>query len=317
MTLEEGVRRGAVLLAEGNDDEHVLATLRAEGIADAIARRIVIFLPLAFGRRFLGGIGDGGGPRLSRTYAVHTSSHEHTLAEDPVYIEALAHAARADEESFRAIALRSSEVDAVNSALHSGSRIEDLVLSPPTLLEAFPEPERGGPADAATPFESNARVYLAPESALAREWIDAALEAHGAKASIGAADWSGITRPPTFFLQLDVRMHGAVLGERSVLESVGGVGDSVEAAIKNAFDKFCVGALHPLLACIVDEGLGGDQVEWVTREGSGEGGASARGRSSSNGSSPRASRSGRSSTRSSKRGCVRRRRARPTGYASS
>lgn len=94
------------------------------------ASRHVAMIPLAFGRVLL--------DKLGVTYAATAiiDDREVSLADDPVYCTALAHARVVHDhggDMFRALALRSSEIDAVNQALNRGSQPGDLILSPPVM----------------------------------------------------------------------------------------------------------------------------------------------------------------------------------------
>ena len=70
-------------------------------------------------------------------------------------------------------------------------------------------------------------------------------------------------------IQLDVLAYSAThLADRRLVESFVGVGDSSDAAIHDAVDKFRRAALHVLLASFVSRELGADQVEWGRWAGS-------------------------------------------------
>ena len=124
------VTHAAALMVE-LDDEAVIARLVADGHAERDARLAVAFLPLAFGRSLLGPLGV----ELAATAMLGDA--EVVLADDPLYRAAADHAARVHESGpndlFRALALRSAEVSAVNQALNAGSQAADLVLSPPMI----------------------------------------------------------------------------------------------------------------------------------------------------------------------------------------
>jgi hypothetical protein len=113
------------------DDEAVIARLVAENHVERDARLAVAFLPLAFGRALLGPLGV----ELAATAML--GDVEIVLAGDPLYRAAAEHATQVHEsgpsELFRALALRSAEVSAVNQALNAGSQAADLVLSPPMI----------------------------------------------------------------------------------------------------------------------------------------------------------------------------------------
>ena len=115
--VEVGV--GAFLEGESPPaDEAILASLEQAGVDDWLAVRLLIFLPLAFGRLLLPGA------QLSDRFMDGNS--ERRLADDPVFVWASQRAARAIRHEAEWIGLRSSEVNAANKLLHAGDRMEDL-----------------------------------------------------------------------------------------------------------------------------------------------------------------------------------------------
>lgn len=129
--------------------------LDAAGIPSRAASDVLAFMPLAFGRALL----DGMGIEFSPEYAWPDGGGETRTAplrEQPVYAAAEALAARLMEtqqggDAFVAVALCSSEFTAVNEALNHGSQPENLVLGPPFLIPPDTEAPSVAPAPSATP----------------------------------------------------------------------------------------------------------------------------------------------------------------------
>lgn len=262
---------------EGIEDGEVVEALVGRGVSPALAGRIVAFLPMAFAQTALSG---PTGATFGTTYVRRDedgATTEHALAEEPVFVEALAAAQRDWGSAARsAVAGRSAELDAINAALHHGSRLEDLELGPTVIPSA-----RLPPLDAAErDLVSRAHVELVAESSRLRRRLGELLRAHGLVGGPGAsgyevagviavdgAVWSWRTGPGYLIVQIDVRVAAPRLGGRAIVESCGGVGATIEAAVGDAFSKFCRSSLHPLLAALVDESLGHEQVEWETWTG--------------------------------------------------
>lgn len=242
--------------ASDGDDDQVVDAMAAAGVDRDLAAEALVFVPLAFGRAAF----SGAGPEFPASYSA--AGVERDLADHPLYLEALAAAGRCDRRLFRDVVLRSSETAALNSAAHAGSKLEDLIVSPPVLST---DPARGR-----AELETALRLHLDPESRRAARMTREVFEAHGPEsgaAEVTARVYSGSVRPGFVTLQLDVELAHPDLGDRRVLESSGGVGDGTAAALGNAFEKFCRGALHPILGGVIDASLGGDQVEVCERDG--------------------------------------------------
>jgi hypothetical protein len=259
-------------------DDGIAQLLTAAGIPAGPAERAVAFLPLAFGRVLLADLG----PRFADEYvevdATRRVRARLKLSDDPLFAASLRSAKGADRAQMQAIALRSAEVNALNQALHAGSKAEDLVFTPPLITL------RATAQDTGTPWW---RAWLRPDSAPSantvlpgaslRSAIEELLSGHGLKVSrrFGA---SALEDGQTFevrsfpralhgesaLLQLDVRVRAPLLGERAIVESFAGSGKTIDTAVHSAVDKFARGSLHVLLATLVRESLGGDQVEWET-----------------------------------------------------
>lgn len=134
-TIEDAIRAAVPLLADGLADDTIVQQLAATGVAPVTAEQVVAFVPLAFGRVFL----DGLGITFADEYTAPKDGAQvrRPLKAHPVYRAAQAAAMKAQREEgaqFANVALRSSECSAVNNALNAGASPENLVCGPPALL---------------------------------------------------------------------------------------------------------------------------------------------------------------------------------------
>jgi hypothetical protein len=140
MNVQAAIRRAVPVIAQhGSSDPVILLSwlLRA-GLPRALAIRAVWFIPLAFGRELLGSMGVV----LSDTYVRMTEAggmgDERELAGEEVFREAVklapVLAQELGKDVFTAVALQSSEMDAVNQALNAGISAEGLVASSPVII---------------------------------------------------------------------------------------------------------------------------------------------------------------------------------------
>lgn len=141
MEILESIKTAAPIFAEHKDsDWEVLEqALVNAGISPPLTTRLIEFMPLAFARALLEGMGIA----FEEYYVRHdpqTNRNQHTkLADETVYRESFEAASsimaqKLAGDAFMAVALRSSELAAVNDALNNGSKPEDLVMSPPVML---------------------------------------------------------------------------------------------------------------------------------------------------------------------------------------
>jgi len=113
--------------------------LQEAGIPKAISNRLLEFMPLAFARVFLDGLGIEFGEYYIRFDSKTNRKISKKLVDEPVYRESFAFASsliaeqKAGDELI-SIVSRSSEFVAMNKAMNDGSRPEDLISSPPILL---------------------------------------------------------------------------------------------------------------------------------------------------------------------------------------
>jgi hypothetical protein len=113
--------------------------LQEADISPAIANRLLEFMPLAFARVFLDGLGIEFSDYYIRFDSKTNRKVSKKLVDEPAYSESLAVASTLMAEQkagddFISVVSRSSEFVAMNKALNDGSRPEDLVSSPPVLL---------------------------------------------------------------------------------------------------------------------------------------------------------------------------------------
>jgi hypothetical protein len=139
MNVATAIRLAVPILAEhGRADSGVLrASLLGAGLSSEHAHDAVRFVPLAFGRQILAGMGIELPDSYIRVRAVDGRREEKLLAEEPFYLQAFKAASTLGSELggdvFTNVALLSSELQAVNEALNAGSSPEDLVASPPLI----------------------------------------------------------------------------------------------------------------------------------------------------------------------------------------
>jgi len=137
----EDIAQAAEVLRKQTDssDEQLITALVKAGFDQARAIKMVEFIPLAYGRAWMEGKGVQFTDYYLRMSEDGESYTEHELEDEPVYREAAAAAqseiaAGSGFDELFPIAGRSAEFRAINSALHGGSRLEDLELSPPIFL---------------------------------------------------------------------------------------------------------------------------------------------------------------------------------------
>lgn len=189
-------------------------------------------VPLAFGRQLLDGLVSA-----PSTYQAHDG--EHAFADDPLFVAARERARQASREELEAIAMRSSEVIAVNKALHAGSRPEDLVLAT-TFVPS--EPDR-------TP-----RSFGGTDRTVAQM-----VRAHGADFALDVRVTPKRVDKQLAMLQLDVM---ATHEDRSIIESYAGVGSTILAAQKEALTKLMQCSLHVFIAVLAGRDHCRDHVDW-------------------------------------------------------
>jgi hypothetical protein len=148
--IEKAAMTSAPLLASGATDEFIIDVLGTAGYDRGVSEQVLAFLPLACGRIFLQGLGI----TFSDDYGALQNGETvmKPLAGNAVYQIVEAYVRRRHREGapfFPKVAMRSSEVDAVNQALNAGANPADLVCGPPMLLREWAEVEIEAPEPAA------------------------------------------------------------------------------------------------------------------------------------------------------------------------
>jgi hypothetical protein len=113
--------------------------LQEAGIPASLSNRLLEFMPLAFARAFVDGLGIEFGEYYIRFDPKTNKKVSKRLADEPVFTESFSYASsliagKQSGDEFTAVVFRSSEFVAMNKAMNDGSRPEDLVSSPPVLL---------------------------------------------------------------------------------------------------------------------------------------------------------------------------------------
>jgi hypothetical protein len=135
--------REAILLAMPIFSRHAEAgssVIREElekgGLSPKLAAEIIEFLPLALARAMLDGMGVQFEDHYVRQTARGRVIGEKPLLDEPVFREglAIANELSAGGEEYIAVAGWSAEYQAINKAMNSGSRPEDLRCAPPVVF---------------------------------------------------------------------------------------------------------------------------------------------------------------------------------------
>jgi hypothetical protein len=143
--------REAILLAMPVFTEHArggLSAIRRElekaGVPRKLAAEITEFLPLALARAMLEGMGVHFEDHYVRQTARGRVIGRKLLADEPVYREglAIANELSGGGEEFVAVAGWSTEYQAINKAMNSGSRPEDLRCAPPVVFAEHDDDRR-------------------------------------------------------------------------------------------------------------------------------------------------------------------------------
>jgi hypothetical protein len=234
----------AFLVHRDAQDDEVQAILERTGVEPWLAQRLVVYLPVAFGRRLLTG--------ATLSERVDDGGTERRLADDPVYVAAQERVERAVREEVSVISVRSSEVSAANQALRAGSNVEDMVFSPLALARPL-APAGTGHGGVPSPRAAFADLLAAHGFAVeAPLSIDARVFPRLQERSVG--------------VQVDFAIAHPSLAVPILLESFAGWGPTWRDAIGQSLEKFEYSSLHPLIAGLLDRGACHDQVQWERLE---------------------------------------------------
>ena len=233
------------------DDDEIRAFLERAGVEEWLAARLVAFLPVALGRVVLTGA------TMADTL---NDGVERPLADEPVFGAAQERARRASRQEIEVIGLRSSEVHAVNAALQHGSRLEDLVLSPVTLVSPLPpcgSGHGGIPSPRQAFVESSRPTVTRSRPARAR--------LHSGSLQLDARVFPRV-KESAVSVQVDLAVRHPALAVTWLLESFGGMAATWSDALGQTIDKFQRASLHPLIAALLDCTSCVDQVSWERME---------------------------------------------------
>ena len=139
MTVREAILRAVPVFAAhpGGGPDELRAELTKAGLPAALAADVVEFLPIAVARALLHGMGIRFADVYVRQSAQGQVIGQKRLDDEPVYREGLAMAdeiGRMGDDALTAVVNFSSEYQAINKALNSGSRPENMSCSPPVML---------------------------------------------------------------------------------------------------------------------------------------------------------------------------------------
>ncbi|MFG2091499.1 DUF6348 family protein [Spirillospora sp. NPDC048824] len=225
--------------AEPPGDDEVWGRLTGAGVEPWLAERLLIFLPMAFTRRLL--------PDVAFPDAVVAPGGRVSLPAEAVFVAALARAQQAGRGEIERVALRSSEIKAINNALSAGSELSDLELGETALARDLEpvEPGDGGVPSPRAVFEGLLRGHHVLLDGEAK--ADAKLFVHPAPAGMVMA-------------QVDFAVSHPALATPWLVESFAGHGTTWREAIGGALRKFERGSLHPIVDGLLRPGAASDQV---------------------------------------------------------
>jgi len=211
----------------GAGHDELVAALRAAGVPHA--HHACAIVPLAFGRQILEGLVE-----LPDFYTLDGKAI--AFADDPIFVAARERSRHASRAELERIGLGSAEVNAVNQALHRGSRPADLMLGPPLVTA------EAGDADG----------DLATPGALLQQL----LAAHDADLPLEVRVF------PSHVMRGRVQHQLDVIADGRIMESFAGLGATVGESLADSVGKFARGSLHVLLATLLGREHGRDQVTW-------------------------------------------------------
>lgn len=246
-TLRDAVELGVACFVglAGAPDEAIETRLEALGVERWLARRLVTWLPVVFGRLLL--------PEVEFPADYHSGSERLRFADDPVFVAAQRRVSeRATRSELEAIGLRSADVAAANAYLSKTTaegRTPDLASVATATALVTPLPPLG---------EGDGGV---PEP---RDTFHALLRAHGQRVEACDARVFPRVEDGRFSLQVDFAVQDGRLSGGRLLESFGGFGATWRAAVGDALRKFEQGSVHVLIAGLFDEASCADQVTWET-----------------------------------------------------
>jgi hypothetical protein len=178
VTPEAAVDRLAEIItsrAEPNEDD-IYSAMADAGIPVPLADRAYKFTQIALGRVFLDGLGIQFSPEYFCLDGAGNVMESGLLTQQPYFVAAIGLAQRyVRSPAFPKFAVMSADVNAVNNALHAGSKPEDLVMGTAVLF-----------MEAATPAGiEKAREFLSQRLAAANGTDDTG----GRRADLAKKSW--------------------------------------------------------------------------------------------------------------------------------
>jgi hypothetical protein len=206
--IREAIRTAVRVFATSTDSDNrrVLDALEREGLVDEMARSLVEFVPLAFGRAFLEGTGVIIRDDYIRIDAQGRTRFCGKLLDEPIYKESLAivpEVAAQGKEALLAIVWRSPESRAANEMFNAGRRPGDLYCCSPVLFWREGMPESGASPQAPGALEWSGSVreevtarFRCPKCGRNRDSPDADCATCGWRRLIRSEETSVATPPP-------------------------------------------------------------------------------------------------------------------------
>jgi len=238
------------LSLRGRDDDAIYDRLDALGVAPWLSSRLVVWLPIAFGRQLL----------RAAAFPDHYVSGAVTLrmADDPIYRASVERAGRMTRDEAYAIADRSCEVNAINQLLSSpGATLAELRLAEIALASPL------------LPMGEGDGGVLEPRRVL-RGFLEghdlAPLPGEGTAVRVGDVEFDAHVFIPwtdgVFMPQVDFVARCPRVATGRLCESFAGIGRPYLAAMSDAVRKFERASLHVMIAALLDPGACADQVTW-------------------------------------------------------
>ncbi|MCO4769380.1 MAG: hypothetical protein KDA24_05065 [Deltaproteobacteria bacterium] len=249
----------ATFLSSPKEPEEALRDKLARlGVEPWLASRLLLWLPVAFGRAALDDV------TFADAYTVDDAPAATLLAsEDPIYAAAVERAKTMTRDEAKVIAARSAELTVISNYLTAEEKagraagFTDVPVPQLSLATALP-PLGEGDGGVPEPRAFLARFFAAHDLAVA--------EVPGQGFTCG--DLEGDVRvfpkfeQPPLCGQVDYRFSHPRLVADVAIESNAAVGETWKDAIHHSLRNFVQSSLHVIMATLITPELGRDQVAW-------------------------------------------------------
>lgn len=144
MTPDEAVNQLATVVTGDTElsPDAIYEAMSKAGVPDDVADRAYKFTQIAWGRLFLDGLGVTFPPDYFCLNASGDIIESGVLEDEPFFVAATGLATeRRHSKGFARFAAMSADVNAINTALHAGSKPENLSTAPPAVFLEDPTPE--------------------------------------------------------------------------------------------------------------------------------------------------------------------------------